>query len=46
MEIKLISNIDYTTLILEGFYKGVLFSVTVGFIAQGLNYAYKLLSRS
>lgn len=46
MELKILSDIEYTKLILEGFYKGIMFSITVGFIAQGINYAYKLLSRS
>jgi len=43
-EILYISDIDITFLILSGFYKGILFSLSAGFIAQGLNYCIKLLS--
>lgn len=45
-EILLISDIDFTKLILEGFYRGILFSVPTLLFAQGLNYCIKLLSRS
>lgn len=45
-EILYISDINITGLILSGFYKGIIISLSVGFIAQGLNYCLKLLSRS
>lgn len=46
LEILNIVDIDFTDLILQGFYKGILFSVATGFIAQGLNYAIKLFTKN
>lgn len=46
MEIKELLSLDISKLLLEGFYKGILFSVSIGLISQGLNYGLKLLTRS
>lgn len=46
MEIKEIISLDISKLLLEGFYKGILFSVSAGLISKGLNYCLKLLARS
>lgn len=45
-EILSILEINYTDLVLEGFYKGILFSVMTGFLAIGLNYAIKLFTKN
>lgn len=37
-----ILNIDYYALLKSGLLKGILFSVSVGLFAQGINYTLKL----
>lgn len=46
MEVKELISIDISSLLMQGFYKGILFSVSAGFISIGLKYCLKLLSRS
>lgn len=46
LEVLNLIDVDYMDLILQGFYKGILFSVATGFIAQGLNYAIKLFTKN
>lgn len=46
MELNEIANIDITNLIKQGLYYGLLMSIFVGLVSQGLNYAIKLLKRS
>lgn len=41
-ELFLVENIDFRSLILQGFYIGVVITFTIGFIAQGINYCLKL----
>lgn len=42
----LITDIDFTTLIIEGFTKGVIISMSVSLLSLAIHYSLKLLSKS
>jgi len=46
LEIMIIENLDYTSLLVSGFQLGSIVAASTIIIAKALNYGIKLLSRS